>query len=288
MASNVVAGLSAAVTSLSDTARRLTDLAQQLLALAHPDAGPANICAPVFAREDPICAPKFADLAREERTQPSFEQEKERKLSVFSEKSPRDFAREDSPDFAGSLSRDQLDALLAPLSEACKRYGNKPGFLDDNGRRYLSRLSEDQLRAGVDQVIRKLRANTAIDRPFGLLVARAKAGDVEFFTPPPTPPPPPEAATAEPEQPDPDAEAALDDLIAALPPAELAALDAELAASLSPATLERLRSRPAQLARLRRLAWCQRQDSDPRSPDAPDQRGPPPDPAPGGRPHPTA
>jgi DNA-binding transcriptional regulator YhcF (GntR family) len=254
VASNVVAGLSAVVASLADTARRLTDLAQQLLTLAQPGSGAAN-----------VCAPEFADRAREERTQPSFDQEKERKLSVFPERSPRHFARKESRDFAGLLSRDQLDALLAPLSEACKRYGNKPGFLDENGRRYLSRLSEDQLRAGVDQVIGKLRANTAIDRPFGLLVARAKAGDVGFFAPPPTPPPaPPEAATAEPEQPAPDAEAALDGVVAALPPAELAALDAEIAPSLSPATLERLRSRPAQLARLRRLAWQRHHTSEPK------------------------
>jgi DNA-binding transcriptional regulator YhcF (GntR family) len=267
VATEVVAGLSAAVASLAETASRLTDLAQQLLALAQSDAGPANIRAPEFAREASVCAPKFADRAREERTRPSFDQEKERKLSVFPERSPRDFARKESRDFAGSLSRDQLDALLAPLSEACRRYGNKPGFLDENGRRYLSRLSEDQLRAGVDQVIRKLRANTAIDRPFGLLVARAKAGDVEFFAPPPTPPPaPPKAATAEPEQTDPDAEAALDDVVAALPPAELAALDAEIAASLSPATLDRLRGRPAQLARLRRLAWQRHHTSDPKEP----------------------
>jgi hypothetical protein len=263
VASDVIAGLSAAIASLAETTGRLADLAQQLLALAKSEADPANISAPNFARE----ALEVREFARELKTQTSSDQEKERKLSVLSERSSRDFAREESQNFAGSLGRDQLDTLLAPLSEACKRYGNKPGFLDENGRRYLSRLSEDQLRAGVDQVIRKLKANTAIDRPFGLLVARAKAGDAEFFTPPPPPPPAStDVAAAEPEQNDGDPDPAVDEAIAALSPAELEVLDAEVAASLSPATLERLRGRPAQLARLRRLAWQRRADNQPEVP----------------------
>jgi DNA-binding transcriptional regulator YhcF (GntR family) len=259
VAVDVVAGLSAAVASLAETARQLADLAQQLLALTQSEAQPANICAPQFAREDDLRA-EVRGFASEEETQTSSDQEKERKLSVFSEKSSRKFAREDSRDFAETPSREQLDVLLAPLHEACKRYGNKPGFLDENGRRYLSRLREDQLRAGVDQVIRKLKANVAIDRPFGLLVARAKAGDLEFFTPPPTPPPP-EAA------PEPNPTVAADDpldddAIAALSPAELEDLDAEIAAGLSPAIVERVQARPAQLARLRRLAWRRRNDAE--------------------------
>jgi DNA-binding IclR family transcriptional regulator len=265
VAADVVAGLSSAVASLADTARQLTDLAQQLLVLARSETEPANICAPKFAREEPVCAPNFAGFAREENNQTSSVQEKERKLSFFSERSSREFACEDSRDFADSLSREQLDTALVPLHEACKRYGNKPGFLDENGRRYLSRLSVDQLHAGVDQVIRKLKANTAIDRPFGLLVARAKVGDVEFFTPPPASP---EIAVAEPEETDSardhsDSDPAVDEAIARLSAAELDALDAEIATSLSPATLERLRGRPAQMARLRRLAWQRRGGDEP-------------------------
>jgi DNA-binding IclR family transcriptional regulator len=259
--SDIVAGLSAAVASLAQTARQLTELASQLLDLAESETGLANICAPKFAREDHLRA-EVRDFARGERTQTSSDQEKERKLSVFLEDDPRNLAREDSPEFAGSLSREQLDAALVPLHEACKRYGNKPGFLDENGRRYLSRLPEDQLRAGVNQIIRKLKANTAIDRPFGLLVARAKAGDVEFFAPPPTPPPPSsDQATTEPEPAETATDPAADDAIAALSAAELEALDAEIEASLSPATLARLRERPAQLARLRRAAWRQQGES---------------------------
>jgi hypothetical protein len=255
VASDIVAGLSAAVASLAETTRQLTELASQLLDLAQSKSGPVNICAPKFAREDHLRA-EVRDFAREDRTQASTDQEKERKLSVFLEDDSRNLAREHSREFAGLLSREQLDALLVPLHEACKRYGNKPGFLDENGRRYLSRLTEDQLGAGVNQVIRKLKANTAIDRPFGLLVARARAGDIEFFTPSPTPPPPSsDQATTEPEVAEAAADPAADDAIAALSPAELKALDAEIAASLSPATLARLRDRPAQLARLRRVAW---------------------------------
>ena len=74
-----------------------------------------------------------------------------------------------------------VDELVAPLRTLARQSG-RPDTLDDHGRDLLARLSEDQLRSGVAQVMREARADARIYKPVGLLVHRAREPLPEFFT----------------------------------------------------------------------------------------------------------
>lgn len=163
------------------------------------------------------------------------------------------------------MSYAEVDALVEPLKELCRRTG-RPDRLDMNGRRILAALTREQLAAGVESLRKEAAADTRITRPVGLLVRRALDQD-DSFTPPPRPDRGPVNAPPgeDPAERTTDQEA--DDAVTALEtdPAradELAALDAAVAADLEASGLnQRLRERimgsPPMLAAHRRLVWRQ-------------------------------
>ena len=153
--------------------------------------------------------------------------------------------------------RDGIERSVAPLVALCDRL-RLPVSLNDEGRRWLALYREDELNRGVEEVLRQLRGQgPEISRPLGLLVAKAKRGEEDFFAAPPLPPVaalPQLAPEAEAE----DAEAM--EAVAAMAAPELEALDAEIRASVRrPRLLEAAEADPKVWDGYRQRAWRARQ-----------------------------
>ena len=126
-----------------------------------------------------------------------------------------------------------------------------PHLVDEEGRRWLSLYSAEELARGAAEVLRLLNNEGTLRSPLGLLVAKAKRGDESFFA---------EPATVAPKQADwlvveeegqeelfVDEEAA--HAVAAMEPEELAQLDDAVRRRLRLARLwESVSADPAQLA----------------------------------------
>jgi len=148
-----------------------------------------------------------------------------------------------------------IERALEPLHTLCRRT-NLPHALDETGRQWLSRYTEDELRRGAAEVVRRVTQGhtlrgKAIGFPLGLLVSKAKTGDDDFFAGPP-PPPVATVEKADPGTDDPEAAAA----VSAMGPAELEVLDDEIRASVrSPRLLRAAEANPNLWEAYRRSAW---------------------------------
>ncbi len=221
---------------LAHVASQLALIADQLLAaVANQPANPATVASPkprISANPATLAdgVSLFSSGIRKEDL-PSFQTNRTRESRDTAERSHElPAAPTDEP-----LPYHLVDELVAPL-RALARQSGRPDALDDHGRGVLARLSEDQLRSGVAQVMREARADVRVYKPVGLLVHRAREARSEFFTDP-APSPPVAADRSEDEQPveEVDHEAAVavealeaDDLRAH----ELAVLDEEVRAWL--------------------------------------------------------
>ena len=162
---------------------------------------------------------------------------------------------------------EELDELVAPLAEACRRTG-RTGITDRRGvLEALRPYRRRQVLAAVALVARQVRAGRST-APFGLLVVKARDGDADYF--PPEPPsrgagPPPRSwglgHSGGPEETDAEAEAA----VAALEAdpawaAELATLDAAVRTGkgFTASLTERVFQDPALLRSYRQHAWRER------------------------------
>ena len=187
----------------------------------------------------------------------------DRELAEVSRTEPADAAGRDWADA-------DLDELVGPLAEACRRTG-RSGITDRRGvLEALRPYRRCQVLAAVALVTQQVRAGKST-APFGLLVVKARDGDADYFPEdppagggPPGRPGTPERAPCAEEAPDAEAEAA----VAALEAdpawgAELAALDAAVRAGegLSASLAERVFREPALLRRCREHAWRERRPS---------------------------
>ena len=231
-ADQVVTVVSTLAECLAHVASQLGLIADQLLAAAASQpANPATVASPkprISANPATLAdgVSLFSSGIRKEDL-PSFQANRTRES--------RD--AEDRSDQLPSAPADEVlahhlvDELVAPLRTLARQSG-RPDALDDHGRGVLARLSEDQLRSGVAQVMREARADVRVYKPLGLLVHRAREARSEFFTDP-APSPPVAADRSEDDQPveevDDEAAAAVEALEADDSGAhELAALDEEV------------------------------------------------------------
>ena len=147
-----------------------------------------------------------------------------------------------------------IERCVAPLVALCNQL-RLPVSLNDEGRRWLALYTEDELARGVEEVVRQLRGQgPAISRPLGLLVAKAKRGDEDFFA---APPPAPVSVVRQP-VPETDVEAAA--AVANMGPQELEALDAEIRASVpTPRLLQAAEADPKVWDAYRHHAWRARE-----------------------------
>lgn len=151
----------------------------------------------------------------------------------------------------GRLSEDHdVTHALAPLVAACQQRA-LPHLVDEEGRRWLSLYSPDELARAVAELLRLLNNEGKLHSPLGLLVAKAKRGDESFFAEPATVPSGRvDCVAVEEEGPEGlpvDEEAA--QAVAAMEPEELASLDEAIRAKLRIARLwESIEADPDQLA----------------------------------------
>ncbi len=199
-ADQVVTVVSTLAECLTHVASQLGLIADQLLAAtASQPANPATVTSPkqrISANPAMLAdgVSLFSSGIRKEDL-PSFQANATRESRDTEERSdqlppaPTDDA----------LPHHLVDELVAPLRTLARQSG-RPDALDDHGRGVLARLSEDQLRSGVAQVMREARADARVYKPVGLLVHRAREARSEFFTNP-APSPPVAADRSEEDQP---------------------------------------------------------------------------------------
>jgi AraC-like DNA-binding protein len=193
-------------------------------------------------------------------------EEEERKLSPYLE--DRDLRaevrgpglRDGTTQRSVQLSdRPTIEHAIQPLVALCERL-RLPVALNAEGRRWLGLYSAEELRRGAEEISRHLQGpGPAITRPLGLLVAKAKRGEEEFFSPPPSPaPPPPRPVLDEAGTPAADEEAVT--AVAAMTADELAALDEQICASgvLKGRFLRTAQGDPAVWDMYRQRAWRRR------------------------------
>lgn len=78
-----------------------------------------------------------------------------------------------------------VDEALAPLLQLCDELG-LDSHLDARGRSALERVDSRGLRAAALRLVPSVRAGTLDKRPLGVLIKKAEAGDLGFFSPLPS------------------------------------------------------------------------------------------------------
>ena len=87
---------------------------------------------------------------------------------------PRAGAARGEPDADSLIGTEDLDRVLRPLEELCRRV-NLPG-VDAAGRTRVARFDLDQVQLAVTHVIASIRSGATVRRPFGLLISELDAG----------------------------------------------------------------------------------------------------------------
>ena len=160
---------------LQETARELVELASSLLQPSVREQSREKL--------DHRAAPRATFVASQSE---SFETKELTDCPSTSIASREEATARPTADVARSLrpvaiSDQQLDAVLEPLIEQCRRL-HLPG-VDRDGRRLLQQYSEGHLRDGVRHVL-KLLPTRSVQKPCGLLIAMLERNQI-----PATPPP---------------------------------------------------------------------------------------------------
>ncbi|MFM7537364.1 MAG: hypothetical protein ACKO91_16415, partial [Acidimicrobiales bacterium] len=121
---------------------------------------------PVVSQSDPSSDGLTEDLLREARAVRS------RGPRAVRSRGPRAVRVEATP--VPLASSEELDTILGPLEELCRRT-NLPG-VDAAGRHRVARFDPDEVHAAVRHVIGSIRSGATVRRPFGLLISELDAG----------------------------------------------------------------------------------------------------------------